>query len=359
MSGVQILLLVLGAVMFILSFVLPERKDSVSGEIKKISERQIRELVEKEMQDLHDRVSDIVDETIAYAVEKSERSMEKLTNEKIMSINEYSDTVLEDIHKNHEEVVFLYDMLNDKHKDLTSVASEVERTARKAKNVVNAVDNPMPAQAPIEAPPQRPTPGFAPMVLDMNSAEAKSIINPHSQENAPGTVQAVNPYSQEGVRETAQVVNPYSQETVAGVSQAINPYSQFTPSVLTDEGMDLNINPGVQRVITPAGFSNNSMEPGNEAGVPVNEKTVQEPQKGKRGRKPKAKSESTAEETPVSFPVTPKNPVALSFQGSGDESRNNNQRILELHRAGKSNVAIARELGLGIGEVKLVIDLFK
>ena len=38
---------------------------------------------------------------------------------------------------------------------------------------------------------------------------------------------------------------------------------------------------------------------------------------------------------------------------------NNNEHILEMHRAGKSNMAIAKELGLGIGEVKLVIDLNK
>ena len=30
-----------------------------------------------------------------------------------------------------------------------------------------------------------------------------------------------------------------------------------------------------------------------------------------------------------------------------------------MHNEGKSNMAIAKELGLGIGEVKLVIDLFK
>ncbi len=34
-----------------------------------------------------------------------------------------------------------------------------------------------------------------------------------------------------------------------------------------------------------------------------------------------------------------------------------NKKILEMHSAGKSNMVIARELGLGIGEVKLVIDL--
>ena len=30
-----------------------------------------------------------------------------------------------------------------------------------------------------------------------------------------------------------------------------------------------------------------------------------------------------------------------------------------MHRMGRSNMAIAKDLGLGIGEVKLVIDLFE
>ena len=51
----------------------------------------------------------------------------------------------------------------------------------------------------------------------------------------------------------------------------------------------------------------------------------------------------------------------LQFLWTRQESnaRNSNEKILELHKAGKSNMAIARELGLGIGEVKLVIDLFE
>ena len=38
---------------------------------------------------------------------------------------------------------------------------------------------------------------------------------------------------------------------------------------------------------------------------------------------------------------------------------NNNQKILDLYNEGKSNLEIAKELGLGIGEVRLVIDLFR
>ena len=49
--------------------------------------------------------------------------------------------------------------------------------------------------------------------------------------------------------------------------------------------------------------------------------------------------------------------VDLSFANLGME--NSNEEILRLHKEGKSNVVIAKELGLGVGEVKLVIDLFE
>ena len=73
-------------------------------------------------------------------------------------------------------------------------------------------------------------------------------------------------------------------------------------------------------------------------------------------------------------PVMPQPSRSGSVQGSGtpqpsgvvnftqetdDQGRNYNDRVLELYKSGKSNVAIARELNLGVGEVKLVIDLYK
>ena len=38
---------------------------------------------------------------------------------------------------------------------------------------------------------------------------------------------------------------------------------------------------------------------------------------------------------------------------------NHNQKILDMYREGKGAVEIAKELGLGVGEVKLVIGLFR
>ncbi len=42
---------------------------------------------------------------------------------------------------------------------------------------------------------------------------------------------------------------------------------------------------------------------------------------------------------------------------TANDPASQNRQILEMHKQGKSNMVIARELGLGIGEVKLVIDL--
>ena len=75
----------------------------------------------------------------------------------------------------------------------------------------------------------------------------------------------------------------------------------------------------------------------------------EEPKKRLRGRKGAARNRAQ-ENTPS---------VDIQFAQGRDNGGNSNERILALHKAGKSNMAIAKELGLGLGEVKLVIDLFE
>lgn len=70
----------------------------------------------------------------------------------------------------------------------------------------------------------------------------------------------------------------------------------------------------------------------------------------KEADKPVSVKRAVEESTPA---------VDIQFTNGPDNGRNSNERILELHKAGKSNMAIAKELGLGLGEVKLVIDLFE
>ncbi len=287
----EIILLILGVLVFILSFILPERNKGKNEEQYQLNEEQIKEFLDKEVEEAKKQITDIVDETITYSMEKTERSMDRLTNEKMMAVNEFSDTVLEQIDKNHKEAVFLYDMLNDKHENLKTTVSEAVKTASEVKQTVKDAE------------------------ITAREAEEKA-------REVQESLLAVEIAEPEIIPEQTEMVMPFMTEIVE--NEADN------ESEAVQEIDFVPIKPLKVEVI----------------GGPFSETQKPEEQKVstdiKEARKPKAQ----------------KSDLSLAAPGRVG-GQNNNDRILELHNAGKSNMAIAKELGLGIGEVKLVIDLFE
>lgn len=223
MGILEIVLLIAGIIIFTGSFFLPFGGKENTGIDKEAAKEEIHGLVEEEMNTVRSKMQDKMEETSEDAVEKAERSLERLTNEKIMAVNEYSDTVLQEIHKNHEEVMFLYDMLNSKHANIKDTVSKMDKAVKQAENKVTE--------------------------------------NKVTEDKTTET-------------ETAE-----------------------------------------------------------------------------------AKTADTSQTEPL---IQPENSPEIGFMGETvQEGQNNNEKILEMHRQGKSTVAIAKELGLGVGEVKLVIDLYK
>ncbi len=137
MEMMEIILLVIGVAVLLTGFIIPEKGDGDTRVNKELAKAEIKELVDEEMKEIKQQVDDTVEEAVSYAMEKTERSLERISNEKIMAVNEYSDTVLAEIHKNHQEVMFLYDMLNDKHTSLKQTATVVEKKAKEAEAIVN------------------------------------------------------------------------------------------------------------------------------------------------------------------------------------------------------------------------------
>lgn len=131
MTAVEILLLVIGVVFFVASFFITEKL--TPGELNKIgdlSNDEIQKVMERELQKASQEIEGKVEERVEEALAKSERSMEKESNEKIMAIGEFSDTVIENMNKTHNEIMFLYSMLNDKHTELTQFSSKLQELAR-------------------------------------------------------------------------------------------------------------------------------------------------------------------------------------------------------------------------------------
>ncbi len=137
MELMEIILLAVGVVLVFIGFILPAKGEVDTRVTRELAKAEIKELVDEEMKEIKQQVDDTVEEAVSYAMEKTERSLERISNEKIMAVNEYSDTVLAEIYKNHQEVMFLYDMLNDKHTNLKQTATVVEKKAKEAEAIVN------------------------------------------------------------------------------------------------------------------------------------------------------------------------------------------------------------------------------
>ena len=136
MDVIEVLLLIIGVCVFLFSFLIPNKEKADMKQTRELAKEEVKELVAGQMQELRQQVDDTVEEAVAYAMEKTERSLERISNEKIMAVSEYSDTVLTEIHKNHQEVMFLYDMLNDKHSNLKQTVTVVEKKAKEAEAMV-------------------------------------------------------------------------------------------------------------------------------------------------------------------------------------------------------------------------------
>lgn len=232
MGILEIVLLIAGVIIFTGSFFLPLGGEKNTGIDQKAAKEEIHGLVEEEMNNVRSKMQDKMEETSEDAIEKAERALERLTNEKIMAVNEYSDTVLQEIHKNHEEAMFLYDMLNSKHANIKDTVSKMDKAVKAAEN----------------------------KTLENKTAENKAAAEKTATDKTAGTV---------------------AEEKKADASQT---------------------------------------------------ETL----------------------------IQPENSPKIGFMGETvQEGQNNNEKILEMHKQGKSTVAIAKELGLGVGEVKLVIDLYK
>lgn len=66
---------------------------------------------------LTDRAKEILD--------KTEYKLDQMSNEKIMSLDDFSKEILEKIKNNHEEVVFLYNLSNEKEDTLKRLLEEI------------------------------------------------------------------------------------------------------------------------------------------------------------------------------------------------------------------------------------------
>lgn len=272
MEMLEIILLVGGVLCIIASFFIGG-KSSDEGDYVKADAGQ---LSEQDREHIRQQIDELIEEQISDVTERTEASLDKISNTKIMEMNDYAETVISEINRNHNETVFLYDMLNEKAKEVKSTVKDVNIAKKEV------------AQA----------------------AKAQSMqMSEHEDENAVGKGVADAPLNKSGDRRDLA-----KERLIEQVKKSAERSNQMQAEV-------------------------NAKSAGTKSDAEI----------GVRQGKNKNDMKSNVIKEKLQEQIA---------QIKNNSNATKNDIIIAMHNLGMSNKDVAKELNLGVGEVKLVIDLY-
>ena len=330
MTTMEIALLIVGVIIFVISFLLPDVPVKKTDKEMDAEREEVKRLVEQEVDGMRLRVNEATDDTIEYAVDKAQRSLEKVSNEKIMAVNEYAGTILEEINKNHREVLFLYDMLRDKQADLNNTVRRADAAAKEIEemshNARSASETLLRGMSVASVSQKGLTPEQKSVFDDIKIPDAEPVVFAPKEGIAQKPEESVQPAKELSVKEVMSTSIPRGKTLTQSKIEA-----QLLGDLQTET-------PTLSSVIN------------SDAPAPIKEKVVYDILSGGAYKE----GNLVNVEAPAQGSVTAADIQALNSTGT-----NSNDKILALAKQGFDTVSIAKSLGLGVGEVKLVIDLYQ
>lgn len=136
MEPLEIFLVIAGVILVTATYLLSEKfelggndiDEDISSNAKRITEELVKNEVDREL-------AEVIDDKI----EAASVELDKITNEKILAVGNYSEETLNKIRESHDEVMFLYNMLNEKEATLKDTIRDIEalKLSIKKMTVVN------------------------------------------------------------------------------------------------------------------------------------------------------------------------------------------------------------------------------
>ena len=128
MTGLEISLIIIGVIIFIGSFFFSEKLSSSDVElIHKLSEKEVKNVVDKQVEEAKVGLESYFSERSEEAITHIDALTGETANRQLLSIGEYSDTVLDAMQKTQNENHFIYERLNDKQDYLADLEDRIDQ----------------------------------------------------------------------------------------------------------------------------------------------------------------------------------------------------------------------------------------
>lgn len=137
----QIALIIIGIITIVISCFVVDKSQNNISKAPGFDFLIDNELTDVQKNKIRDKIDEIIAEASEEVIVRTDDTLSNISNEKIIAVNEFSDQILEKINRNHEEVIFLYNMLNDKEKEIKSTIHEVNTTKKIANETLSNIPN--------------------------------------------------------------------------------------------------------------------------------------------------------------------------------------------------------------------------
>ncbi|MDE7299208.1 MAG: hypothetical protein K2N94_10330, partial [Lachnospiraceae bacterium] len=146
----EIAILIAGLVFLVASFLLRGGGNSESLDMDE-EIRKIKAAAVYQESEVRRRVQELAEGAGAGVVSDVEEKLSRVSNDKIMAVDEFSRQVLEKIENNNQEVIFLYDMLQKKEEEMKSTMNKMEQTRRENRELFDRLEELKQAKARVSS----------------------------------------------------------------------------------------------------------------------------------------------------------------------------------------------------------------
>ncbi|MBR1740539.1 MAG: hypothetical protein IJ733_01465 [Lachnospiraceae bacterium] len=358
MIVLEIAMLLVGVLAVVYSVRLSEKNKGTETLKERVEFMEYSDFPEKEWMEKIDKLREKAEDVYNEIDDK----LSKLSNEKIMGMNEYSDQVLDKIEKNHGEVVFLYDRMNEKQAEIQKTVEEVDTIRASLKD-----DTEKEFQKLIE---KEETLDQMKQDIEMEALEIQSKQKEIKE-------------SQKEIKESQKEIEE-SQKKIEESQRDMEEKQRHMGDFATDDLLS-EISESLKSETTASEVEGevsgkDDLEKENsvteeEPSVEGEKKTGLELAKQSAAAKKEREKENMSASDVIDAEIKrieeeeeqeqKEKREEEMFSDSGyrplseqEEPKNHNDEIIDLYKKGRSVIEISKMLSLGQGEVKFVIDLY-
>lgn len=291
------------------------------------------EFSERERQIIKRKIEDVIAEHAKEILYETNESLANMANEKTMALGDYAVTVCDEIERNHKEVMFLYSMLDDKQKEIMKTVQAVDKAKKELKDSV--------------------------MKIQVERKQRQEIVSEPEDPKRQSAIDQLTALKQMREQLDAKVNQkpPVEQEKTA-----VKKVTELPP-----QNVQVMEKPNTEEKIAEPVKMPAKEQKDRKTAKNALEETMQEDfrldlnDSDLLSQEYDMDIENAFEDEDLSDyeDVFEQDDQADALEEEFEENYNLNDTILQLHSRGHNIISIARELGLGVGEVKLVIDLYQ